>query len=537
MRAGGGLYDKMPAESAVARKPVAAGLVENGLSGGSLSGLPDGVRGLGVRETHAETFMSNLSEKSTPSADGWWSQLQPYQRLVFVVATLAWLFDCLDQQLFNLARSPALDQLLTKAQLAEKSYYVGLSISVFVFGWATGGMIFGSLGDRYGRAKMLSVTVLLYSIATGLSALSTSFTDFAIYRFITGLGVGGVFGLAVALVADTVPGHIRPRALGVLQSFSAVGNCAAGLIGVSIALTTLGEDKSYWKWLFVIGALPAFLVATIQLRMKEPEAWRLSRDKALAEGKRSGSYRDLFGHGTWRRHALLGMVLSCAGVIGLWGIGVFSNDLVGDIVAHNFAQAGASAEDVTKGKQLWMSLNLLAFNVGAFAGMLIFTRVAVNLGRKKAFGIFFAGSLLVTIFVFQMIGKINGRWDIVWMAPLMGFFQLSVFAGFSIYLPELFPTRLRATGVSFCYNVGRYISALGPFTLGALATKFGTTAQEAAVAAAPQGITEAALGSLKTVARIDAFRDAASWMCLIFLLGIIVLPFLPETKGQPLPED
>jgi MFS family permease len=323
----------------------------------------------------------------------------------------------------------------------------------------------------------------------------------------------------------------------VLQSFSAVGNCAAGFIGVAIALTAIGSNDNYWKWLFVIGALPAFLVATIQLRMKEPESWKLSRDKALAEGKRAGSYGDLFGHKTWRKHALLGMVLSCAGVIGLWGIGVFSSDLVGDIVAHNFTESGATPDQVNKGKQLWMSLNLLAFNVGAFAGMLVFTRIAVNLGRKKAFGMFFAGSLLVTVFVFQMIGKINGRWDIVWMAPLMGFFHLSVFAGFSIYLPELFPTRLRATGVSFCYNVGRYLAALGPFTLGALSAEFGREAKETAIANAPEGITEAALASLKTVATIDAFRDAASWMCLIFLLGIIVLPFLPETKGQPLPED
>jgi hypothetical protein len=253
--------------------------------------------------------------------------------------------------------------------------------------------------------------------------------------------------------------------------------------------------------------------------MKEPESWRQSRDKALAEGKRSGSYRDLFSHRLWRRHALLGMVLSCAGVIGLWGIGVFSSDLVGDIVSHNLSEAGASIEEVNKGKQLWMSLNLLAFNVGAFAGMLVFTRFAVNMGRKGAFLIFFIGSLAVTVFVFQMIGKINGRWDILWMAPLMGFFHL------------------RATGVSFCYNVGRYLAALGPFTLGALAAKFGKDAQAVAENTAPEGMTEAALGALKTVAKIDAFRDAASWMCLIFLLGIIVLPFLPETKGKPLPED
>ncbi|RYD48180.1 MAG: MFS transporter, partial [Verrucomicrobiaceae bacterium] len=196
--------------------------------------------------------MANLSDNSAPSANGWWSQLNKYQRLVFVVATLAWLFDCLDQQLFNLARSPAMSALLGANQelkiFGKFPIAAGaLATSIFVVGWATGGMIFGSLGDRFGRAKMLSVTVLLYSIATGLSALSTSFNDFAIYRFITGLGVGGVFGLAVALVADTVPGHIRPRALGVLQSFSAVGNCAAGFIGLAIAMTAIGDNTNYWK--------------------------------------------------------------------------------------------------------------------------------------------------------------------------------------------------------------------------------------------------------------------------------------------------
>ncbi len=489
-----------------------------------------------------DLIMSNQTAESSKSANGWWGQLLPYQRLVFVVATLAWLFDCLDQQLFNLARKPAMDALLGAKQdlLLYGKFPIqagALATSIFVLGWATGGMIFGSLGDRYGRAKMLSVTVLLYSVATGLSALSQSFTDFAIYRFVTGLGVGGVFGLAVALVADTVPSHVRPRALGVLQSFSAVGNVSAGLIGISIALMISADNNNYWKWLFVIGALPAFLVATIQLRMKEPESWTISREKAKAEGKRAGSYRDLFGDSRWLKNSLLGMILSCAAVIGLWGIGVFSNDLVGEIVSHNLREAGGTLKEVGKGNKLWTSLNLLMFNVGAFAGMLIFTRVAVALGRKKAFAIFFTGALLMTAFVFQMIGKINGRWDILWMAPLMGFFQLSVFAGLSIYLPELFPTSLRATGVSFCYNVGRYFAALGPFTLGALAASFGKTAQKLAEENAPEGISEAALGALKSVAKIDAFRDAASWMCLIYLIGIIVLPFLPETKGKPLPED
>lgn len=478
---------------------------------------------------------------SVPTGKSWWSHLGPYQRLVFVVATLAWLFDCLDQQLFNLARSPAMTSLLGQNQtidLGPISTTAGtLATSIFILGWATGGMIFGSLGDRFGRAKMLSTCVLLYSIATGLSALSVHFADFAIYRFVTGLGVGGVFGLAVALVADTVPGEIRPRALGVLQSFSAVGNVGAGFIGLAIALTTFGDSPTYWKWLFVIGALPAFLVAVIQMRMKEPPAWLEARDRAAAQGKKAGSYRDLFTHKTWCKHALLGMVLSCAGVIGLWGIGVFSSDLVGDIVTSSLREAGVEAKQIGKDKQLWMSLNLLAFNVGAFIGMLIFTRVTEKLGRKKAFGMFFVGSLIVTIFVFQKLGTINGRWDILWMAPLMGFFHLSVFAGFSIYLPELFPTRLRATGVSFCYNVGRYLAALGPLVLGTMIASFAKTAEAEAVAKAGSSATEATLAAIKSAAKIDAFRDAASWMCLIFLIGVIVLPFLPETKGQPLPED
>lgn len=464
-------------------------------------------------------------------SSGWWPQLDGYQKMVFLAATFAWMFDCLDQQIFNLSRSPAMSQFF--ANPADAKYHAGLSTTFLVLGWATGGMIFGSLGDRFGRARILALCVALFGVATGLTALSQGFYDFAAYLFLTGLGVGGVFGLAVALVADTVPGTVRPHALGVLQSCSAIGNVGAGLIGIGIAVAGLGG--SYWKWLFVIGALPALATAGLLTRVKEPQAWIAARDKAAAQGKKAGSYRDLFSHPTWRRHALLGMILSCAGVIGLWGIGVFSTDFVRDVIESVTRASGVTdIAEIKRQQGMWGGINLTCFNVGAFAGMMSFTRVTHVLGRRKTFGIFFAGALVVTVFVFQ---SLNSTTDILWMAPLMGFFHLSVFAGFSIYLPELFPTRLRSTGTSFCYNVGRYLAATGPITLGALAKKLAETAQTKAVAAAGGNVVGTALDTLKMAAKIDAFRDAASMMCVIFLLGLAVLPFLPETMGKPLPED
>src|SRR6187401_2603517 len=151
------------------------------------------------------------------SASGpWWRDLTPYHWFVFTMASLAWMFDCLDQQIFILARNAAMTDLLPPKM--DPKEYGGYATAIFVAGWATGGLIFGSVGDRIGRARTLTMTVLLYSVFTGLSALSQGWIDFAVYRFITGLGVGGVFGLAVALIADGLPDKARPHALGTLQA-------------------------------------------------------------------------------------------------------------------------------------------------------------------------------------------------------------------------------------------------------------------------------------------------------------------------------
>ena len=445
----------------------------------------------------------------------WYRDLTSYHWFVFLVASLAWLFDCLDQQLFILARGKAMEALLPPGWYLK--LYGGYATSIFVAGWAMGGLIFGSLGDRFGRAKMLTLTVLIYSVCTGLSAFSTGWADFAAYRFLTGLGVGGVFGLAVALVADTLPDRSRAGALGMLQALSAVGNVTAGVVSMFIgSLESRGVIPAGrgWTYMFLVGAIPAFLCVFIQMRLKEPEKWVKAREAGRIAGVKFGSYTALLGDPRWRSPALLGMLLCVSGVIGLWGIGFFSPELVGDVIKASLIKEGVPEAEIAGRQQFWIGVNSIVQNLGAFVGMLFFTRMAQSMGRKPAFAIGYVAALVVTVAYFQLF---NGRGDI-WMSAIMGACQLGLFAGFAIYLPELFPTSLRSTGTSFCYNVGRFLAASGPFTMGSL---------QAALKA----------GADTPEAKLAAFRNACSYMSCVFLLGLVALAFLPETKGRPLPED
>ncbi|EEF61368.1 MFS transporter [Pedosphaera parvula] len=453
---------------------------------------------------------------SNPSAiqGPWWRQLNRYHWFVFLVASLAWLFDCLDQQLFLLARNGAMKALLPAG--ADLRLYGGYATTIFVAGWATGGLIFGAVGDRVGRAKTLAIMVLMYAVCTGLSAFSKGWISFAVFRFVTGLGVGGVFGLAVALIADGLPEKARTGALGTLQALSAIGNMAAGCIAIFLGNLegTRIEAGQSWKYMFLIGALPAFLCVFIQIRLKEPEKWVAARAAGKVTGVKFGSYASLFGEPRWRKGALLGMILCIAGVVGLWGIGFFSPELVGDVITRSLKNEGISPDKIAQQRTIWTGVNMIVQNFGSFLGMLCFTKAAQTFGRKPSFAVAYVCACIATIGYFHFF---NSKSD-MWMSFIMGFFQLALFAGFAIYLPELFPLRLRSTGTSFCYNVGRFIAASGPFTLGKL---------QASLAA----------GATTDAAKLTAFRNAACYLSAVFLLGLVALIFLPETKGQPLPED
>ncbi len=450
--------------------------------------------------------MSSPTETAVP----WWRLLNRYHWFVLLVAALGWLFDCLDQQLFLLARIPAMRDLLQPGQ--DLNEYGGYATAIFVLGWATGGLIFGVLGDRIGRAKTMMLTIVIYSLCTGLSALSKGFWDFAFYRFITGLGVGGEFAVGVSLVAEVMPDRARPHALGLLQALSAVGNVSAALVEMGLSSWersgSMPDAWAKWRIMFVIGAVPALLALVVRWKLKEPERWQQMK-AAGTQSRDVGSYRALFGSPRWRRNALIGLALACAGVIGLWGIVFFVFDLVGSVMSKQLALQGLTGDNLRGAVGQWKGKTSLMLNVGAFLGMLAFTKFTQRTSRRLAFTVAFVGAMVSTALVFWILRE---AWHVYVLVPVMGFFMLGIFGGYAIYFPELFPTSLRSTGTSFCYNVGRFLAASGPWTIGLLSSKVYQDTEE-------------------------PLRYAGLTMCLVFLAGLVVIRYMPETRGQPLPEE
>ncbi|HOA72245.1 MAG TPA: MFS transporter [Phycisphaerae bacterium] len=385
------------------------------------------------------------------------------------------------------------------------------STMIFVLGWAIGGLFFGWVGDSLGRAKTMAVTILTYSLFTGLNGLVHDEFWFNVFRFMTALGVGGEFAAGAALVAESMPDRARPAALGALQALSAVGNMLAAVLAALI-LPVLG-----WRWLFFVGALPGLIAVFVFLKLKEPEKWREARAKWLAEKaagitRKHSSYAGLLADARWRKRAIIGLLLGVVGVGGLWGVGFFTpelNRLIGKMYSP-------------EKREQFVSYAFFLQQLGAFFGISAYTVLSLRMGRRPAFAIFFALAFVVVSYTFLFADTIVEAYV---LAPIVGFVTLGPFGGYAIYFPELFPTRLRSTGVGFCYNVGRFLAALlnpiksslkGLFMAGTLTLPL-----------LPSAINNAEL----------AIRYGSFVMIFIYLVGLVVVLFAPETKDQPLPED
>ncbi|MBM4122335.1 MAG: MFS transporter [Nitrospira sp.] len=437
--------------------------------------------------------MPTLPTQPTAHHRSWREGVTPYQWLVLLVAWLGWVFDSMDATIYVIVLHPALEELLGASIGGPVNqeiigWYGGVILSIFLIGWAIGGVLFGIAADYFGRTKTLIATILIYAICTGLAALSQDWWHLAIYRFLTALGIGGEWAAGAAMVAEVWPEEKRAKAAGILQSAWAAGFFLAAL--VNLLLSGYG-----WRALFVAGVAPALVALLVRLWVKEPERWVQAHAQDLAAGKGGVIKLGELFHGPLRRHTVVGSVLAFVAVFGLWGGANWTPTLIGALPDTQ----GLSKADLSRS----ISYAIMAFNVGSLAGYLSFGPLADRFGRRPIFALMCAGSFVMLPVTYLTP---HAYAHVLLLLPLLGYFNNGLFSGFPIYLPELFPTRLRATGAGFCFNAGRVLASVGPFMTGSL------------------------------VATLGSFGLAASAIGLIYLVGLATLPFAPETRGQPLPD-
>jgi MFS family permease len=420
------------------------------------------------------------------------------------------MFDTFDQRLFILARAPAMAELLGSqshqlSNTAVQTQAAAWMTSIFIAGWATGGLIFGIYGDRLGRVRTMAITIAIYSLFTGLSATALHLWDFGLYRFLTGVGIGGEFAAGASLIAEILPARLRPYALGFMQAVAMLGTLLGTLCSMGIEVTAhyqvAHREIAGWRLLFMIGALPALVLIPLRLKVEESESWLQSREAARRGQITLGGFRELL-RGPWRRASLVGIALGFAGQLGIWAIGTWSPELMRLVLAAD-SQLGAAE------RSRLLGMGLILKDVASAMGIMLFAWAAERYGRRPAFAASLVSSLAAGVLCFAGMHQVSQFW---WMMPLLGFSVWSVLGGYSLYFPELFPTRLRASGVGLCYNVARYLTAIGILAMGQLLTVF-----------AQAGYAE-------------PLRPAAIVLASGYLVGLVALVWAPETRGQPLPE-
>ena len=408
----------------------------------------------------------------------WYRELTPYQWRVLLCACLGWALDIMDGYLYAIILFPAMSELLGTTESAVIGWYGGIVLSIFMIGWALGGLIFGPIADRYGRAKTMALTILIYAGFTGLCGIAQSWTELAFYRFITGLGIGGEWAAGAALIAESWPEKSRAKAAGIMQASGGIGFFLASMLYLLIG-------SHGWRWVFAFGVLPAIVAFYIRKSLNEPERW--------VQAKRVGNPLPALFTTSVRRDVLVGTGLAVVATFGYQG-------------AIQWVPSWISAMLHAQGAKSvipQVSLITTVLNAGGIIGCLCFPFLADRKGRKSALFIYFLGAFLAVPTTFLLVNKFSSA---VLISPIMGFFAGGVFTGFAIYFPELFPTAIRATAQGFCYNFARFFSAAAPFLAGALISFHG------------------------------AFAPAITIIGSIYVLGLLILIFARETYGHALPD-
>jgi len=365
--------------------------------------------------------------------------------------------------------------------------YGDIFLGIFLLGGTFGGLLFGSLADRYGRRPIMVTTILMYSIFSGMTFFADSLWQIAALRFLVAMGVGGEWAVAASLVAEVFPARARAQASGIFHASSVLGTWMAAIVGMMVG--------AQWRYAYLVGILPALLILFVRAKVKEPEQWK-QKKREDTDGK-MGSFRELLLTQRWAGRALLAMLLAAVGLGTFWSVSIAGQDLVRQIQLAN----GATAEQAGMSAKFAYGIVQTA---GGGLGLLAFGPLCSRIGRKKAFILFHLLALVVvpvTCFLPQTYGQL------LLILPLFGFLTLGMHSGYAIYFPELFPTHLRATGTSFCFNGGRLLAVPVLFFS----------------------------GWLKSVEGMD-LRWAVTGLGMLFIVGVLVISLLPETRGKELPE-
>jgi len=417
----------------------------------------------------------------------WYAGVTRYQWLVLTVASLGWMFDAFEGQLYNITRADMLPDLLqVSADDPQVKLWGERFLGIFLIGGTVGGWLFSSLADRLGRQPIMAVTILFYSVFSGMTAFATEVWHVGLLRFLVAMGVGGEWAVGAALVAEVFPKEARERAGGIFHATS-----VGGLWLAAAASLLVGTQ---WRWAYLIGILPAILVLWVRLGVKEPESWCEAK---LAKKTQMGSFRELLGDARWGSRAIFGALLAMVGLATFWGVVIAGQDLAADLLKRLHDPNWA-----------WKSKVAFGFiqTAGAGLGMLAFGQLAASWGCKKTFVIMHWAALLLAPIVCWLPSAVGSYALLLVLLPVFGFFAQGIHAGYAAYFPSLFPTHLRATGAGFCFNTGRLLAAPVLIWLSAWMK-----------------------------AEFD-LRLAVTLLSSLFLLGVVFLHFLPETQGSELPE-